>query len=115
MVEILGEFGEVRKPQQEQEQEAAPVSKQSFHQPQMCLDRAAVSQPFLDAEVAVPLCHAVQGAPPELAQQQAQARVLGVLDEGFVRLFEPLAATVLRAGRAGTQQGEMRVLSAVDM
>lgn len=93
LVEVLGEFGEVRKPQQEQE--AAPVSKQSL----TVLLSIKIS---LGAVVIYTICHCVQDAPPELAPQQAPPRVLGVLDEGFVRLFEPVAAMILRTG---TQQG----------
>ncbi len=45
----------------------------------------------------------MQAVPSEAAQPQAQQRVLGILDEGFVRLFEPVAAVILRTG---TQQGK---------
>lgn len=45
----------------------------------------------------------VQSVPGEIAGTRSQPRVLGVLDEGFVRLFEPVAALVCRTG---SQQGE---------
>ncbi|BDA46025.1 probable Tectonin beta-propeller repeat-containing protein 1 at N-terminal half [Coccomyxa sp. Obi] len=75
LVDVLGEFGEVTKPQQER----------------------------------------AQDMPVEVPRPQPQQRVLGILDEGFVRLFEPLAARITwTSSRQGAVSQELsRTASAI--